>query len=203
MILNTLIFLSGALLAVFYAPIMEWLLHYHVMHKKVQFFGFVFDYAYKAHALVHHGLFRADDSYYAENHDPEVREANEKKIPMAWWNCLVLVPLASSPFLVLMYFSFTWCFVGIFTGIAAYYAAYEYFHLCMHKKKDRWFKATFAYRWLAMHHYIHHKKHFKNLNVIFPLADLLFGTLVTEKNQGAYLPGYVKEFLEHEQLSHH
>jgi sterol desaturase/sphingolipid hydroxylase (fatty acid hydroxylase superfamily) len=48
----------------------------------------------------------------------------------------------------------------------------------MHIPKGRRLERTFWFRWLDSHHHMHHKRHFNNLNVVLPLADILFGTLI-------------------------
>jgi sterol desaturase/sphingolipid hydroxylase (fatty acid hydroxylase superfamily) len=52
-------------------------------------------------------------------------------------------------------------------------------HYVMHVPRDRWIERTRVFRFLNEHHRLHHKDHNTNLNVVFPLADLLFRTLRT------------------------
>lgn len=47
----------------------------------------------------------------------------------------------------------------------------------MHVPMNRWIERTRAFQWLNAHHFIHHRYAFRNLNVVFPLADWLLGTL--------------------------
>jgi sterol desaturase/sphingolipid hydroxylase (fatty acid hydroxylase superfamily) len=63
----------------------------------------------------------------------------------------------------------------------------------MHVPKARRFERSAWFRWLDSHHHMHHKRHFSNLNVVLPLADAIFGTLIParerlmtpERKQGA------------------
>lgn len=145
----------------------EWTLHKYIMHTPL------WQYPFHAHALVHHGLFRADRSYHIQ---PGV---DQNKVRFAWWNApglyLLHVPLLS----VLVYF-FGWAvFWGGTVGLFSYYVLYESLHWCMHVPQDRWVERTRAFRWLNAHHYLHHRYAYKNLNVVLPLADWLLGSLVS------------------------
>jgi hypothetical protein len=62
--------------------------------------------------------------------------------------------------------------------IALYYAAYEFIHWCMHLPKARRVETWWMFRRLNGHHLLHHRYMHKNFNVVLPLADLLFGTLL-------------------------
>jgi hypothetical protein len=69
-------------------------------------------------------------------------------------------------------------FFGGITALGVYYFLYEYLHFCMHVPKGRWLEKSACFSWLDAHHHQHHERHFKNLNVVLPLADLIFGTLI-------------------------
>jgi hypothetical protein len=73
-------------------------------------------------------------------------------------------------------------FVGALSALILYYFLYEYLHYCMHIPKRRWLETTAWFRWLDSHHHMHHKRHFNNLNVVLPLADIVFGTLIPAKD---------------------
>ena len=70
---------------------------------------------------------------------------------------------------------------GALSALILYYFLYEYLHYCMHIPKGRWLEKTFWFKWLDSHHHMHHKRHFNNLNVVLPVADMLFGTLIPGK----------------------
>jgi sterol desaturase/sphingolipid hydroxylase (fatty acid hydroxylase superfamily) len=72
--------------------------------------------------------------------------------------------------------------VGALSALILYYFLYEYLHYCMHIPKRRWLETTAWFRWLDSHHHMHHKRHFNNLNVVLPLADIVFGTLIPAKD---------------------
>ena len=146
----------------------EWTLHKFVMHRPVG----SFDYPFKAHAVIHHHVFKADHTYHLIN--PEDR----KTIPMAWWNGPVLVFIASIPMIpVAIHFGSWMAYIGAFSSTAVYYCVYEYIHWCMHLPKSRRLERSWFFRRLNGHHLLHHRYMHKNFNVVFPLADLCLGTL--------------------------
>lgn len=164
-----LILVCGILAAVCYSSFFEWALHRFLMHRRIRFFPYPFE----AHALVHHRVFKADDTYHVQ------RMEDEAEIPMAWWNGPALVALASVPFAVASALLGSWWIVsGAAPAIAAYYGAYEYLHWCMHKPKSRKVERSGIFFRLNGHHLLHHRYMRKNFNVVLPLADLCLGTLL-------------------------
>lgn len=161
---------------VIFASIFEWILHKYVMHRPLG----KFDYPYRAHDRTHHRVFEADHTYHLGN-----RADKAHLIRMAWWNCFILVPLATVPFLLVAYL-LLWAPVEVVWTIAAtgfvisagYYAVYEGIHWCMHNPKGRWIERTALFYFIDRHHRLHHHNDATNLNVVFPFADLLLGTLV-------------------------
>jgi hypothetical protein len=49
-------------------------------------------------------------------------------------------------------------------------------HLEMHKSGERFFSTWPTYKFLARHHYLHHRYPNKNFNVVFPFADYVLRT---------------------------
>ena len=159
----------GFLVAVVFASFFEWTLHRYVMHRPVG----RFDYAFKAHAVVHHQIFKADHTYHLHN------EKDKHTIAMAWWNGPVLVVCCQIPFLLWSLAGGHWgIVVGSVIACCAYYGAYEYMHWCMHLPKKRNIERSGIYFRLNGHHLLHHRYMHKNYNVVLPLADLLLGTLL-------------------------
>jgi len=159
----------GFILGVVFASFFEWTLHRYVMHKNVKFFRYPFE----RHTLIHHHIFRADHTYHLIN------EKDKHTIPMAWWNGPVLVSCCQLPFLAAAIWFQKW---GLLCGAAIsctiYYAAYEYMHWCMHLPRKRHVERSGIFFRLNGHHLLHHRYMHKNFNVVFPLADLLLGTLI-------------------------
>ena len=159
----------GFVVAVVFASFFEWTLHRYFMHRP---FG-KFDYAFRAHALVHHQTFKADHTYHLIN------EHDKKTIPMAWWNGPVLIFIGCSPFILASWAVGSWGLVcGAVLADACYYGAYEYMHWCMHLPKKRDIERSGIYFRLNGHHLLHHRYMRKNFNVVLPLADLCLGTLL-------------------------
>jgi hypothetical protein len=152
-----------------FASFFEWTLHRYLMHRP---FGRL-EYAFRAHALVHHQTFRADHTYHL------LDEKDKATIPMAWWNGPVLILSCALPFLIVSLLTRHWgLVVGAVASFGAYYGAYEYMHWCMHLPKSRRLERSWAFRRLNGHHLLHHRYMHKNFNVVLPLADLCLGTLM-------------------------
>jgi hypothetical protein len=150
-----------------YISFFEWVLHKYLMHSQL------WTYPFHAHALVHHGLFRADQSYHPQE------GVDKRKVTFAWWNGPGLYVL-HTPLLFIGVYFFGWSvFWGGTAALLSYYFLYESLHWCMHVPADRWIERTRVFRWLNEHHYIHHRYAFTNLNVVFPLADWVLGSLVS------------------------
>ncbi len=152
-----------------FASFFEWVLHRYIMHRPLG----PITYPFKAHAVVHHGIFKADQSYHLCN------EADKETIPMAWWNAPVLITIAMLPALALAWAIGHWGFaLGALAAITGYYGVYEYLHWCMHLPKKRRLECSWIFRRLNGHHLLHHRYMHKNFNVILPIADLCLGTLL-------------------------
>ena len=132
-----------------------------------------FDYAFRAHAIVHHHTFKADHTYHL------IHEPDKKLIPMAWWNGPLLIFLGMLPVLALAWWvGRWWLLTGSFVAFAGYYGAYEYMHWCMHLPKARRVERSWIFYRLNGHHLLHHRYMHKNYNVVMPFADLCLGTLL-------------------------
>ena len=159
----------GAVIAVVYSSLFEWMLHRYLMHRP---FG-PLKYPYQRHALVHHRIFKSDHTYHLMD------EKDKMTIPMAWWNGPALIAMAMVPFATVDLLGGNW---GLLCGAAlacsAYYGAYEYMHWCMHLPRKRHVERSGIFFRLNGHHLLHHRYMHKNYNVVLPLADLCFGTLL-------------------------
>ena len=151
-------------LLICWCSICEWLLHRYLMHRSI----LSFEYAYVAHTKVHHNIFKYDESYRLQ------KEEDKKTIPMAWWNGCIISLLAGLPLLI---FGYKIALLG-FVVSYCYYGVYEFIHWCMHLPKRRGVEYRWWFRKLNAHHLLHHRYMNKNFNVVLPLADWLFGTLL-------------------------
>ena len=154
-----------------YASFFEWLLHRYLMHQPL------WSYPFRAHALVHHGIFRSGPSYFLSALE------NRKKIMFAWWNAPLILGLHAPVLLWIGYLFDARIFIGGMAALGFYYFLYEYLHFCMHAPKGRWLEQTGWFYWLDAHHHMHHKRHLSNLNVVLPLADYVLGTLVPARER--------------------
>jgi len=196
----TITVLAAFIIGVMYASIFEWFFHRYVMHRPV----WKFDYPFEAHAKTHHRIFKADYTYHLQS------EGDKRKIHMTWWNGPALIILGTVPFAVasvpFLFFSWwTGSVAIVVTGIvisAGYYAAYEYLHWCMHTPKNRLIERTRIFFRLNGHHLLHHRYMGKNFNVVFPFADVIFGTLLLRSKikfaqaRGLYVPDVQPQVIE-------
>jgi hypothetical protein len=161
--------LGGLIVGVVFGSFFEWTLHRYVMHRPI----WNFRYAFQAHAVVHHQVFKADKTYHL------LDEKDKETIPMAWWNGPALIAIGVIPFALISWAIGEWGFaLGGFLAFAIYYGTYEYIHWCMHLPKARRVEKPFWFRKLNGHHLLHHRYMHKNFNVVFPLADFFLGTLI-------------------------
>ena len=147
----------------------EWAFHRYVMHRNLKWFRYPFE----KHTRVHHHVFKADDSYHL------LDEADKVTVPMAWWNGPALISLVQVPFIpIALWWGHYEFLIGSASATILYYAAYEYLHWCMHVPKSRKLNRSGIFFRLNGHHLLHHRYMNKNFNVVCPMADMLFGTLL-------------------------
>jgi len=158
----------GFLGGIIYSSFFEWTLHKFVMHRPLG----SFEYPFRAHALIHHHIFRADKTYHLQE------DADKKTVPMAWWNGPVLILLHLPVMLAIAWLTGKPVVIGAVCAMAGYYATYEYIHWCMHVPRKRNVERTGAFFRLNGHHLLHHRYMHKNFNVVMPLADLCLGSLL-------------------------
>ncbi len=165
----TLWCITGYIVGIVFASFFEWTLHKYVMHRPVG----KFRYAFQAHAIVHHGTFKADHTYHL------IHEKDKETIPMAWWNGPVIILIGATPFALLSWCTGQWAFLlGGFLSFGSYYCFYEYIHWCMHLPKARRVEKPWWFQRLNGHHLLHHRYMHKNFNVVLPIADLCLGTFM-------------------------
>ena len=160
---DILIGIAIFILALVYANLFEYVMHRWLMHRLR---GFV-----KRDHMLHHSVFRGDEHYQV------LRSEDRDFILFEWWQAPVIIG-SHMPAL--------WG-IGLLIGwpvmwpsalaLAAYFAAYEYLHWCMHNPIGRLVERTALFRYLDANHKLHHGRPRINFNVVCPLADLLFGTL--------------------------
>lgn len=163
--------IAGFLSFFCYASFFEWALHKYLMHQPR------WSYPFRAHALVHHGLFRTGPDYFLSKNE------HIQKVRFAWWNAPLIIGLHIPVVIWIQNHFQLHIFFGAMAALGLYYFLYEYFHFCMHVPKGRWFEKSAWFAWIDSHHHMHHKRHFNNLNVVLPLADFVLGTLVPTRER--------------------
>ncbi|MGO8671344.1 MAG: fatty acid hydroxylase [Capsulimonadaceae bacterium] len=149
-----------------YTSYFEWFLHRYVFHTPRYIYSM-----FRKHTLVHHQVYKGDETYHSHEDHPD-------HVPMNWWALPAMIAVHLP-----LYISVQWMtgIPSVWGGIAAlslYYTLYESLHWAMHVPRAARFLQRFsAYRFLDTHHRVHHRYMLSNLNVIFPLADATFGTL--------------------------
>lgn len=71
---------------------------------------------------------------------------------------------------------------ALYCAVVGYYLAYEVIHFCDHLPEGHPVTRLPGLRYMRMHHRAHHAArvmHTKNFNIVFPLADLVLGTLLS------------------------
>jgi len=171
-----LLFVVMVIAGFLYSSPWEWTLHRFVMHRPVG----KFDYPFKKHALEHHRIFKANSTYTLQ------KEEDKWTIPMAWWNGPVLILIATAMISPLAWqVDRWWSILAVGCGITLYYAMYEYIHWCMHlpKNGERFVERLWIFHRLNAHHLLHHRHMNRNFNVVLPLADWCFGTLLSPSQE--------------------
>ena len=152
-----------------YSSFFEWALHKYVLHSPR-----LLRYPHRAHQLEHHAIFRADATYFLPGglHP----ESDAHHLTFAWWNAPLLIGLHLPLFALVYLAGGLAAGAGALLAMSAYYALYEYLHYAMHVPQGRWFERTRVFAFIQAHHRVHHLSYNRNLNVVFPLADLVLRT---------------------------
>ena len=131
--------------------------------------------AFKGHTIVHHGLYKGEVDYFCrEDRHPEHILLKPYAFPG--------IVLMHVPIMLFINHFIPNTFIGAVTAMIAYFVVYEYLHFNMHVPRGRFIERFGWFQFLRTHHRLHHTHYQKNFCVLLPLADLMCGTLVTEKS---------------------
>jgi hypothetical protein len=158
------------------ASFFEWAFHRYWLHRP-----WLPKDCFTAHTMIHHQLCKFEDTFQVTEHE------QEEAIHFQWWGGPILMLINGVPWALiawglwaagiqLPYIAFV---AGVTATVGLYYVAYETLHYLMHKPVWPFVTRSRYFRFLEKHHRIHHIEMDRNLNVLFPLADLCLGTLVT------------------------
>jgi hypothetical protein len=143
----------------------EFILHRFVMHRKG-----LLSFPYELHAVGHHTMFRADETYHAQD---EAMKEHVTFVPRDYG----LLLLANLPLWAITEWA---CgrpvMVGCFVATFGYLAVFDLLHWRWHVPSDTWLQRTRLFLWMKERHRIHHGDQGKNFNLVVPLADILLGT---------------------------
>jgi hypothetical protein len=136
----------------------------HFLSKYIQAVKKVFEH----HATLHHGHYSTifSDKRDADRKDKGIRlsllEGFIEALPISALLAIISLPGA-------IIFEVVVCF---------HHIVWNAIHMEMHKREARFFSEWPIYKFLARHHYLHHRHPDKNFNVVFPVADYVLGSNV-------------------------
>jgi hypothetical protein len=151
--------------------IIEHQVHCRLMHKKPRFFLFRNLTARKrmftSHAVEHHSQYRK------HFHDHPLPHGEDRGIRLNVLEGLV----ESLPLTVPLFFVSVTGAIMFPVVVCIHHLIWNQIHLEMHQPKKRFFSEWAAFKYVARHHYLHHRYPDKNFNVAFPIGDYLFNTV--------------------------
>ncbi len=132
--------------------------------------------AFHGHTIVHHGLYKGDESYFvAEDQHPEHILLKPYALPG--------IVIAHLPIMYLIErYAIHHTMIGSLIATVLYFVVYEYTHWNMHVPRRQFVERFRWFQFLRQHHKLHHRYYQKNFCVLFPLADLCLGTLITDES---------------------
>ena len=153
-------------IAVVFGSMVEWFVHKEFMHS-IRFMRK----PHERHAVMHHSQRRAPGKFFAKPEELKEYHLFETSfMPILW--------MLHSPLFIATYFAFgPWASAGLAIGTAAYVLSYEILHWSIHCPDNFPFRNQRWFLFLVEHHRRHHNRSNINYNVVFPLADVILGTL--------------------------
>lgn len=156
--------------AIIYASFGEWLIHTFLMHRRMP----LLSYPFEKHQLQHHVLFRGDETYQACPPDERLEH-----ITFTPFDYLLITFFHTGPLCIISVLLGRNIVFGGLLAIFLYTLMFDFIHWYFHVPSGRFFEKFRIFQWLRRHHKIHHHDNSVNKNVVFPLADLVLGTLRT------------------------
>ncbi len=161
----------GMSIAMLFGSFFEYFIHKHVMHRGLPFLQKkrYFDQQYKSHAILHHAT-------YYKKFDHEDDPLGKEESIIFTKEEIISIQIALLPALI---------FIGWFSPVTAicfsvvafaHNNLWNIIHREMHQPQKPSWSRTALYRFLARHHFLHHRNTNKNYNVVFPFADFILNT---------------------------
>jgi fatty acid hydroxylase family protein len=144
----------------------EWGAHKFVMHR----LNPIIPYGY-LHTTSHHAKFGHDSTY--ETDDPVLKG----HILFTWKEYLIFPIFCLALYAPVEFLIGRPILGGVLLAVFMGLEAFNRLHWFFHSPGGTWFERTWVFQFLKNHHRIHHEKMDTNLNVVFPLADWVMGTL--------------------------
>ncbi|MFM7242683.1 MAG: hypothetical protein ACKO40_00720 [Planctomycetaceae bacterium] len=159
--------------------IIEHQVHSRLMHKMPRYLPFRNlkgrKRMFTSHAVEHHRQYRQ------HFHDEPVPRGEDRGIRLNIVEGLVEclpVPLVLVGISYATGMTFPLIGAAIFPMVVAlHHLIWNQVHLEMHKPENRFFSQWAIYKFMARHHFLHHRHPDKNFNVAFPIGDWIFGTV--------------------------
>ena len=148
----------------------EWFMHRHVMHRRIDVFALRA--IYERHTRQHH--------QYFTDLEPTIDSSREFRIVFFPWRVLVTLGVGGLTlgWIAAQLFNANAGYV-VFLTMVAHYLVYETFHYCCHVH-DNWFVRNVPFvNTIRRHHTAHHNLGIMmkyNMNLTFPIADWFLGT---------------------------
>jgi len=146
-------------------------IHRRLMHKKHFFSSFIpaLNKVFEHHAILHH------QHYSKIFNDKPVAPGQDRGLRLSMKEGF-LEALPISALIAIISFQGAVVFEIV---VCLHHFLWNKLHIEMHKPEKRFFSEWPIYKFLARHHYLHHKYPDKNFNVILPLADYVLRTNVS------------------------
>lgn len=132
---------------------------------------------YQRHTREHHRFFSPQAVAF--------ESARDLRVVLFPWPLMVVVSLAAASTAWLADLAgFGAASSALYCSIVGYYLAYETIHFCDHLPEGHPVTQLPGLRYMRLHHRAHHASrvmHTKNFNIVFPLADLVLGTLLSRE----------------------
>ncbi|MFO0983714.1 MAG: sterol desaturase family protein [Planctomycetota bacterium] len=160
-----------------YGSFFEWTLHRNIMHRRTWI-----AHPFELHAMLHHKLFRHDGSYHAQNDE---MKSHVTFVPRDY----VLLLLVNTPVFLAAEWALQYpVLLGAWVAVLTYLAVFDILHWSFHVPNQRRMERWSWVRWLKEHHRLHHQYQNRNLNVVLPLADLVFRTRIAGPSEPGASP---------------
>ncbi len=179
MLLQVFSFIGWFVVMVIFMSMVEHQVHCKLMHKMPKL-NFLRNLSarkriFTSHAVEHHSQYRKDF------HDDPLPPGEDRGIRLnVMEGLLESLPLSLLLWLASFLTGYQTFLIGaiVWPGVVfLHHTIWNQIHLEMHQPKQRFFANWQAYKFVARHHFLHHRYPDKNFNVAFPVGDFLCGTI--------------------------